>query len=434
MKINKFTSALVALGVVSLAGVAQANTTVYLTGSTAARQFVFNALTTSGAVFTGAGAVVSAAPNNVGSANLFVVEGNIAGVGTVDINCSFTGSEAGIASVAQAPLVQSLAQNPAVPGLPAGTHNYALPGVPPSFLVGPGYTATAPVSNPDLSMADTSQAVSQTPQALYHLTDYGIVGVVPFTSMKGYEATPDQSWSDLNNVTTAQLAINSSGAVTANYYTGNAADADAVVIVGRNLGSGTKANFALNGCNFATVNSPVDQFAYDCTYTAAGVLTKGSNYGAGLPIQEVFNDGFDSGSGVQKVMNVDGTGSGVVAIGYMGISDAKNAATAPAAAGHAATYLKYNGVYESDAAVENGNYTWWGSEHLLGAVGQVPGSGAAGITGNAIVHGIGVALVSQGNATGDVSTNPAQSPIIPTSLMAVTRASNDSGYPTQGSF
>ena len=45
MKVNKFTAALAALGIISLAGVAQAtNPVVYLTGSTAARALVFSAL------------------------------------------------------------------------------------------------------------------------------------------------------------------------------------------------------------------------------------------------------------------------------------------------------------------------------------------------------------------------------------------------------
>ena len=34
-------------------------------------------------------------------------------------------------------------------------------------------------------MADTSQAVSRTPASLYPLHPFGIVGVIPFTFVKG---------------------------------------------------------------------------------------------------------------------------------------------------------------------------------------------------------------------------------------------------------
>ena len=54
MKTNKFTLALAAMGLISLASAAQAQTIIYLTGSTAARQYVYNALTTPGQVFTAA--------------------------------------------------------------------------------------------------------------------------------------------------------------------------------------------------------------------------------------------------------------------------------------------------------------------------------------------------------------------------------------------
>ena len=106
MKINKFTSALIALGVVSLASAAQANTVIYLTGSTAARSLVAAALDTPGAVFTGA---VSVLPSGTTTgANQVVFEGNITGLGTVDIDCSWSGSEAGIANVAGSSITQNV--------------------------------------------------------------------------------------------------------------------------------------------------------------------------------------------------------------------------------------------------------------------------------------------------------------------------------------
>ena len=191
MKINKFTSALVAMGIISLASAAQAaNPVIYLTGSTACRATVGNAMVATGQIFDAGstGVIVSPAPNNSASGSLVVFEGKINGT-TVDIDCSWTGSEVARCGVAGQPLTQNVN---------GGT--YALPGVPPSFLTqASGWTTTSTlpiaggVSTPDLSMADTSQAVSQTPESAYPLTDYGIVGIGNSTVMKGYEATPDQA-------------------------------------------------------------------------------------------------------------------------------------------------------------------------------------------------------------------------------------------------
>ena len=248
MKINKFTSALIALGIVSAASVAQAsNPVVYLTGSTAARSIIYAAATTSGQIFTGGGTVISTGSNNTGSgANTIVYEGIIAGVGTVDLDCSFTGSEAGIAAVAGQPLNQTLSNPPDSNASPSGT-SYPLPGVPPSFLNPANWTTSnaSPVplssisgapANPDLTMADTSQAVSQTSKTTYPLTDYGIVGIVPFTLMKGYELTPDTAWSDVNNITTAEINQLLAGPLTANFVTGVAGDnGDSIAVCGRSF-------------------------------------------------------------------------------------------------------------------------------------------------------------------------------------------------------
>ena len=132
MKMNKLTGALAALGLVSLAGVAHANTYIYLTGSTAARAIVYGACTTPGEVFTGATTVL---PAGRGSGdNQIVYEGSVAGIaGTTDIICSFTGSEAGIASVAGQNLTQKVntgsQSNDPVPGIAANTAGISLPGV-----------------------------------------------------------------------------------------------------------------------------------------------------------------------------------------------------------------------------------------------------------------------------------------------------------------
>ena len=80
MKTNKFTLALAAMGLISLASAAQAQTIIYLTGSTAARQFVYNALITPGEVFTAAPTHIYDPSAGGGSDTLWAIEGNVAGL------------------------------------------------------------------------------------------------------------------------------------------------------------------------------------------------------------------------------------------------------------------------------------------------------------------------------------------------------------------
>jgi hypothetical protein len=442
MKVNKFTSTLVALGVVSLAGVAHAtNPVVYLTGSTAARATFYAAATTAGQIFDAtepAGYPKVVSPSNSSGAGQIVYEGNINGV-LVDIDCDWTGSEAGIASVAGQPLTQTLNN----PGLSLANGSYPLPGVPPTYYTqSSGWTTTAALSAipgapavPDLAMADTSQAVSQTSKSLYPLTDYGVVGIIPFTFMKGYQKTPYAAWNNTVNITTAQINQIIGGPLPANFITGVASDSSVVAAVcGRNLGSGTRANALLNYQH--GINVPVDQYAYRVSYVG-GVLTQDNT--SYLPdangLVEVYNDGFDSGGNVAKSLIIDGTGQGAVLIGYLGVSDAVAAAAATPSqislGGGNAVYLPFNGVYESDSGVVNGSYSYWGQEHLLGTPSQSPTS-QAGLVATAIINGLLANENASGIQTGDIRTH-SQTGVLAKSLMQVKRTT-DVGFPQVGHY
>jgi hypothetical protein len=443
MKINKYTAVLAALGLVSLASVAQAaNPVIYLTGSTAARGNIFSAMT-AGQILTGP---VTVTPAGAGSgSSLIVFTGKAPDGTTVDVDCSWSGSEAGIASVAGQTLTQKLPFDPnGTPGVTA----WPLPGVGAGLkFLDPNsnYTTQNPLSAitgapsvPDLTMADTSQAVSRTPSSVYPTHDYGIVGVVTFTPMKGYEATPDAAWNDINNITTAeanQIIVNG-------YYrnastvSGVPADSsDGVAIIGRNFGSGTRAN-AMNNFVSQPILTVIDQWMWSGSSSATtaallypssnpGTLTFAGNYAAGQTLVEIGDDGFDSGGGVASAMNVDGSGSGVVLIGYLGINDAKGAHSP--SSGGPGSYIAFNGVYESDNAVEQGSFTYWGYEHVLGTTTARTPDVASFASG--LVSGITTAIGTLGGATGDVTTNPAQSGIIPLSKMVVSRNGKDFGFP-----
>ncbi|HTR43785.1 MAG TPA: hypothetical protein VMH87_19405 [Pseudomonadales bacterium] len=462
---NKFTSALVGLGVISLAGVASAAPiTVYITGSTAARANFYTACTTAGDIFAtpsatvpagNAAGVISPSPNNANSANTITFEGTLksgplAGQDVI-INCSWTGSEAGISAVAGTTLKQTLfqAQNPnAAPG---GTQ-YSLPGQPPLYLTpASGYATTGTIQsiegagsqvNPDFTMADTSQKVSQTPSPA--LTQYGIVGIVSFTPMKGYESSPDATYGRVTNVPQPALAaaLIAGESLNAYYLTGNSADSvDGIGIIGRNLGSGTKVNTMLNAA-LLPVSQLVSQTSLNGTYPAGtpGTLTFSGVYGPAASVSDnpVGNDGYDSGSGVQKSLNCDGSGKGIVYLGYLGISDARHAflndntgagGTGSAANSGTAVYLQFNGVYESDTAIETGNYTWWGQENLYGQAGQVAPQTQIG---DGILTGLTTQINTTVNPGGNVTTT-AQNAIIPVPSMQVYR-SQDYGNPLQGSW
>jgi hypothetical protein len=453
MKINKLTTALIGLGLVSMAGAAKANTVIYLTGSTAARAIIYNLATSTNLFFTGKATVV--AGTSASSSNQIVYEGSVSNItGTVDLSCDFTGSEAGIASVANQNLTQSL------PSDPNGAGPYNLPGVgslaafyQPNGTGGWNAPASLPSGTfPDLTMADTSQAVSITPNSgSTKLVDYGVVGIVPFTFVKGYESSPDTAYGRVSNITTATFnqALSQGNNLNAYFLTGNPADStDGIDIVGRNEGSGTRVNGLINAGQYA-VGSPVTQYAFNSGYpsspaSANGVLTFGAQnglattyahpYSQAVVELNVGNDGFDSGGGVGECMNADASGLGSIPIGYLGISDAQKAVTngnGGTAGGGDCIALTFNGVYESDTAVETGQYTYWGQEHVLGQNGQLSTSNAGELAAD-LAGGIeNYISVTAGVATGNFSSNPSgQSLLIPTSLMDVTRSA-DNGFPTQ---
>jgi len=433
MKLSKFTSALLGLGLLSVAGVAQAaNPVVYLAGASALRSTLFTAVQSGGIFDAGhPGSVVSPSPNNTATSTYIVYEGQINGT-VVDISIFWTGAEAGVADVAGNLLTQTLTSS-----LPGGSGTFPVPGSPGTYLTqASGWTTTAPLSSipgapstADLALDDTSQAVSLTPKSLYNLKDYGAIAVVPFGFLKGYEKTPDQAWLDVNNVTTAQINEVYSGPVPANYFTGVLADqSDQVAITGRNLSSGTRVNALLT--SQYGVTTTVDQWAYNVNYNTPGVLAAGTSYASPGALTEIGNDGFNTSGGAAAQLNFDGTGSGYVLIEPLAVPDAASAHAPTATGAGPATYLPYNGVYESDSAVENGSYTFWGYEHIFGTVGQ-SSSSTAGQVGLALSNGIKSYILANGfgTATGEVGpTYTAQSALIPLSLLQVTR-SGDAGFP-----
>jgi hypothetical protein len=259
------------------------------------------------------------------------------------------------------------------------------------------------------------------------LKSYGIVGIVNFMWMKGKNSAPaTTSWGHLVNIThpAAQTCIQA-GAEPPRFFTGNASDpnTDSVIIVGRNIGSGTHVNQMLDLALKTTV--PVDQFAINSTYSASGVLTQNGVISFhDTDVLEVGPDGFDGGGSVGACLKCDGTGSSFIPIGFLGIADAIGLPihTGGAEAG-GAVILTLDGVTESNGAVENGQYTAWGHENLYGKHGQLT-TDPGGIVGAHLFSGLPATLTTL--SWGTVAAT--QDIAIPTSLMHAAK-NGDVGYP-----
>lgn len=376
MKIHRLlTVSLLGLGV-GLSFPAMAANQVYITGSTAFRSQAFNAIK---ATFDGGNPQLAARGGSATSGNnasYMLFHGNIAGNETY-IDCHWSGSEDGIASVAQP------GSNPSYFLKTDGTVPYTIGSTNPSTAE----TNSAP-NVPDLCFADSSQAVSLTktpalvPQGSG--TPAGSVGVVPFVWVKNKQTNPSNSWSRVTNMTDALARAALSGPNIAALFTGNASDTNQYVyVVGRNNRSGTRVNTLAVSRYGITKN--VDQWA---------IGGFPSSDGASLALTEVVNDGYNGGGDVANALKIDGSCQqtdpvfgtpGWFAIGYVGIGDANTLLA------NGGVWLTYNGVPYSNGAVEEGQYSFWNHEYLFGRV---------GISGFAATYGSSLATAVPGQLGG----------------------------------
>src|SRR5580692_451328 len=148
--LSLITAGLLAVG---LSSSANATETFYITGSSAYRGNVNNALKNDGIALglDNANSVVIGAAYSTTASSL-VFSNSISGT-PVLIKTAFTGSEAGIASLLDRAIIDPTPANANAP----------LPNTPlPTFLGDDGLTGDQATHLPDIAMADTSQAVSLT--------------------------------------------------------------------------------------------------------------------------------------------------------------------------------------------------------------------------------------------------------------------------------
>ena len=432
---NLISAAAVALGIVAQT---HADPVVYLTGSTAFRSTVFSAL--SSGAGPGAGGVFDSAPtyatfgnSSASGANYMVFHGNISS-SPVYIDCAWSGSEAGIASVCNATLTNVDRNGNAI----------ILNGSPETWLnvsnvtlaSGGNVVSTNPVSNSglfegasrqgDLAQADTSQAISWTPPTptlpQTELSDFGVESIVTFTLTRNVQTTASNEWVHCSNITLPQLnVLFANGVVPAGFISGNPTDDDfSVYLVGRNLGSGTRMNMLGDSQYGAHKNVLQYSVGYGVEETPHQNLLVLTNEG---------DNGYESGGDVAKALAITGScqqadpfnhGAGWFAVGYVGPSDALN--TGNFGGEPVGNWLTVDGVLSSNGAIENGSWWYWGHEHLYGRNGI---SGTPQTVGTLLFNAVTKQVQLQG-----FGSNPANhDPGVQTTLMNVTKAS-DVAYPS----
>ncbi len=437
MKIStQIAAALLALGIVSQAN---ADPTVYLTGSTAFRSTTYASLvnnngTNNGGVFDiGSITYGTWGSSSASGATYMVFHGNINGAG-VYIDCAWSGSEAGIASACNATLgnTDRNGNNITLNGSPetwVNPTNATLSAAGNVVTANPagtnGATLESTSHGADLSQADTSQAISWTPYVAgtqTALKDYGVEGIVTFTISRNVQSVASNEWTHCSNITLPQLnTLFASGAVPAGFISGNTNDNDFVVyLVGRNLGSGTRMNML--GDSAYGAHKGVQQWSI-----GYGIEAGEAQVNSCILTNE-GNGGYESGSGVAKALGNTGScqqadpfngGSGWFALGYLGPADALN--TANYGGEPTNNWVTVDGFLSSNGSIENGQWWYWGHEHLLGKY-QI--SGTPDTVGTKLFAAVikNIQLLNYG-----VDPN-AHDPAIQNSLMHVFKDS-DVGFP-----
>ncbi len=341
------------IALLGMTGLASAQTKIYLTGSTAFRASANNEIDN---LLAANGGTITKASDNATftSANVITWTGGNIGGTAVTIKASFSGSGAGIQTVA-APTGTFT-----VGFLPDGATGTANPD--------PRTNTSVPreLAVPDIALSDVFQAstpFNRTFNGVTYaaLTD-NVVGVVAFTfaGSKGFPA---------GQTMTPQIAqtLFTGGLVPLSEFTDSSNDDNTgVIATGRDADSGTRlTTVAETNVGVRGVLKQYQPTVSSGTITALNPYPaktiNGVNYGAG-------DGGESSGSSLRAYLtdtvtaaaaqNVDGTLTGGFLVTYLGVSDFN------AVSGSGAVALSYNGIAESQAEIIRGPYTFWGYEHL----------------------------------------------------------------------
>lgn len=323
------------------------STQIFVTGSTAFRGATINALEAclnSGFIEESFGDSTTPAPFRAEQTSKY---NTIYGMLTADstcviIRCAWSGSEAGYHDlVACATLTESFE--------PVDT-TYPTASADSTSTV----TLDATKHAVDIAMADTSQAFAQPVSRSPALANCCNAGIIPFKWLKNAQTSGDIAanpmYGRLTGVTHAQLRTCILNASKGALFTGNDADQQFVYVAGRDNQSGTRANVLLD-LGFS-VTTPVKQtILSQTTPPTLGALGNGGQASGGTLATTMKETG-----SLSTADTING-GTGWIAIAYMGAADAANAEAG------GAVDLTLDGVAETDAAVQNGQYSYFGYEN-----------------------------------------------------------------------
>ena len=310
---NNKTKALILAGAFVAASAANAQVTIYITGSTAFRTEIFNSIK---ALYGGSPTLTPA--NATSSSSVVTYVGNGGNIGTlfggqtVTIKSSFSGSVEGIINVLGA-------------ANPTGV-NY------PVYKNADGSDDTT--TTPDFAFSDVFQNTTDYNDGLYAALDDYQCGVVCFAWTRNIAAAS----SGISNITHQQAQqFFSSGSIAKSFWTGNLADTTPVYLAGRYKLSGTRLTYQA-----------------DCGFGANADATLYKLNGSNAPILDTV--GQTGGGDVKTILNNGSTTAAF--IGTLGTSDS-------AGVNSGANRLTYNGVAFSTNSVANGQYSLWGYEHIF---------------------------------------------------------------------
>ena len=379
---NSFSSkALLLSATLGLASAAHAQVTIYITGSTAFRAEAFSSVVglygatlTSKVGQTSAGAATTGASGDAKVTFTGTIPA-LYGNQTVTIKTAYSGSVEGIVNLVNA-------ANP--PGVTQ-----------PNYLNADGSTDSNTLG--DYAFSDVFQDTTDYGSSSYPTLDDTQVGVVCFAWTKSVVANP--ALANVKNISHQQAQqFLASGTVPLSFFTGNPADTGAIYLSGRYKLSGTRLTYQAD-CGFGA-NADATLFKLDANHA---------------PVLDTVGQ---VGGGNVRTILLDAAATAPF-IGTLGTSDA-------AAVNSGANSLTYNGTAYSKAAVQNGQYSLWGYQHLYARNGisatkltLAKGTTNPGdpITSNGLAKAIDTALAASANnvqlSTMKVGRSSDGSPIFP---------------------
>jgi hypothetical protein len=359
MKLSKYIIA--GVFALTIASSTFAQTKIYITGSTAFRGVTVNGIT---AILSGTVSIaydgLTPGVTSQANANAVTWTGGTIGGQAVTIKSSWSGSAGGVQTVAGAPnfnvrflpdgAVGSNNQDPRQPGNPAE------------------------LAVPDTCMTDVFQGATP-----FHGTFQGVtyanltdntVGVVTFVfaASNGFPIGSGTGTSSSYSMT-RQLAdaLYPNGLIPLSMITGLTADHNTgVIATGRDFDSGTRlTTMSETQVGVTTLLAQWKPTVSSGHITALALYPRTTING--VDTQVPGNGGESSGSTLRGYLtnvvdpaaaqNVDPTLTGGFLMTYLGVSDYNNVSAT-------AVKMKYAGNDFSQLAVEEGQYTFWGYEHL----------------------------------------------------------------------